>query len=175
MTRLSSLTFTTLLTIALIGCIDQNDETNRKNAENHFNQAFAYLGSFKATSDEKIKNELLKNAEVELKNALSIKPDFFKARMNLGVLYVTQGKLNLAEREYDKALEIDSNNANLLYNLAALNSLMGKEDVGLDYLTKSLKNGFKDIQLLKTDTDIQNLRSSKEFGTLLETHGIFIN
>ena len=53
----------------------------------------------------------MNHAVESYKRALTIKPDFLDAQINLGVILTELGKLNEAKSSLRKALSIDSNSA----------------------------------------------------------------
>ena len=149
-------------------------EKTEADAKAHFNQAFSYIGSAKATTKADEKERLFLNAEKEFTNALDKKPDYVDALLNRGVLYIAIGKANKAEEDLKKAVALDGSNAAIHYNLACLYSLTNKVDLATDSLDSALKNGFNDYDRLRSDPDLKNLRASKEFKQVLEKHKVFI-
>lgn len=159
--------FLSVLLFSLIGC--KNDDSQL-----HFNQGFSYLGSLEVASSEKQRDRLLENAEKEFSLAIKKNPQYFEAFLNRGAVYLTQGKFNKAEQDYLQASKLKPNDKSLNYNIACLYSKIEKIDLALDALEKSLESGFDDIERLRNDADLDNLRKNKEFNALLEKHKIFL-
>ena len=67
-----------------------------------------------------------KQAELELKKAISLNPKYANAYYNLAVLYMSKGKLKEAELELRKAIKHKSNFAIAHYNLGFILKDMGK-------------------------------------------------
>lgn len=113
------------------------------------------------------------NAVAEFKVAVeeSPSPD---AYANLGASYMQLGKLNLAMDALTKAEAMDPKHSLTLYNMTALHSLNGDEDLALEYLDRTLTSGFENYDSIRFDPDLQNLRGEPEFRSILEKHKVFI-
>ncbi len=58
-------------------------------------------------------------------------------------------------------------NINALYNLACTYALLGNKPQALDYLEKSIQNGYTNYQHIQSDTDLDNLRSEARYTSIL--------
>ena len=156
--------------------IESTNKTNEiiEKSNLHFNQALSYISSAQASDKRETKNKLLGNAEIELNKALEINPSFIEALLNRGVIYMNLGQFNKAEIDLKNGLNINSKNPEINYNLACLYSLTNKLDLAADYLDQALENGFNQIDSLRNDPDISQLRNTKEFRKILDKHKIFI-
>ncbi len=144
-------------------------------AKVNFNQAFSYIGSAQVATEKSARDKLFVNAEVELTNALNKSPDYVEALLNRGVVYMALGKLNKAEEDLKKAVALDKSNNAAQYNLACLYSVMKKVDLAADALDAALQAGFNDIERLRNDSDLAELRKSKDFRRVLDKNKIFLN
>lgn len=77
--------------------------------------------------------------------------------------------------EYKKGLELDleitsqsMDDPVAFYNLACSYSLMDQHDAAFTALDKAVTLGYHDIQHIKKDPDLQNLKSDSRFALLLE-------
>lgn len=156
--------------------LESTNKTNEiiEKSNLHFNQALSYISSAQASDKRETKNKLLGNAEIELNKALEINPSFIEALLNRGVIYMNLGQFNKAEIDLKNGLNINSKNPEINYNLACLYSLTNKLDLAADYLDQALENGFNQIDSLRNDPDISQLRNTKEFRKILDKHRIFI-
>ncbi len=84
--------------------------------------------------------------------ALSIDPDVFEHSSSYGVMLEER---NVQER------------AKYHYYLAKLYAKNGRNELALQYLRKSLEEGFKERKQLQTDPEFASLRDTKEFKDLL--------
>jgi tetratricopeptide (TPR) repeat protein len=145
----------------------------REKANVHFNQAFAYIGSAKAAIGPE-KAKLLENAEIELTNAIREDGEFADAFMNRGVVHMALGRMNKAEEDLRKSISLDPSKPDANYNLACLLSVSQRLDLAIDSLDMALRHGFSDVERLRNDPDLNNLRKTKEFRITLEKHKFFL-
>ena len=144
-------------------------------SQQHIKQAMMYVTLAKAnptTSTENIKNALAE-FDVAVKQEEQQGHCFAKAYMNRGLAYWLDKKLNLAEKDLVKASECDAKDPIIFYNLASYYSASNKADLALDPLNKALDLGFKDCDILRKDSDLNNLRKMPEFKRALEQHSLF--
>ena len=156
--------------------VDTAAETKKiaqEKAKVHLNQAFAYIGSAKAAMGPE-KKKLFENAEIEFTNAIQADAESSEAFMNRGVVYMALGKPNKAEEDLRKAIALKPNDSAAAYNLACLLSVTNRLDLAVDALDMALKNGFSDVERLRKDPDLNNLRLTKEFRSTLEKHKFFL-
>jgi len=85
------------------------------------------------------------------------------------------GELLTKDKQHQRALEIDSklrdlkpDDPTVLYNLACDYSLLNKKSLSLKALEESLKLGYRDIEYIFKDPDLENLRESKRFSQLID-------
>jgi tetratricopeptide (TPR) repeat protein len=112
-----------------------------------------------------------RNLEFELKfteRLIQDNPDYVDGLILLGELLTK-------DKQYQKALQVDSKLTALkpddpivFYNLACDYSLLNKKSLSLKALEESLNLGYRDIDYILNDPDLENLRSSKRFPQLLE-------
>lgn len=69
---------------------------------------------------------------------------------------------------YDKAFKIESENPSHLYNGACASSLAGNTTKAFQWLNLSIEKGWTNLKHLKSDTDLDNLHSKKEWGKTVE-------
>ncbi len=80
-----------------------------------------------------------KEAELELKKAISLNPKYANAYYNLAVLFIGQGNFKKAELELKKAIKLNANFANAHYNLGFILKDMGKFKEADSYNQKALE------------------------------------
>lgn len=69
---------------------------------------------------------------------------------------------------YEKAFKIESKNPSHLYNGACASALAGDTKKAFRWLNLSIENGWSNLRHLKSDTDLENLHSKKEWGKTVE-------
>ena len=129
---------------------------NLEKAETHLRQGLAYAGQ-----------KDFRNSELEFLKAIELCETYAEAHANLGVTYMGQNALNKAERSLQRALELAPKDSYVHYNLAAVYSLNGKTDLSLQALDDALENGFSEIDALRHDPDLKNVRQNPEFTKIL--------
>ena len=72
--------------------------------------------------------------------------------------------LELAER----ALGVDENEPDLLYNAACFYAKQGDSDRSLELLARAVELGWGDRDWLETDSDLDSLRADERFNALLK-------
>lgn len=99
---------------------------------------------------------------------LKKRPDFTPALTALGDAYTKSG-------DFKKGLEIDLRLSELRqddpvvqYNLACSYSLLGLIDDGFRVLKHAIALGYQDMNYLKSDPDLENLRKDTRFQKLFE-------
>lgn len=102
-------------------------------------------------------------AERVYKEALEIDSNYSRAHEGLGNACLNLNRLDEAEVHYRKAISLSPQAPDPYYNLACLYSRKGDQQVSMKWLTESLKKGFKDIELIKTDPDLKKLRETEIF------------
>jgi Tfp pilus assembly protein PilF len=155
----------------LVGCsttetvtvIEQKSLEPCEVATNHIQQGMAYAGQ-----------QDYDNSEKEYMTAIELCPSSVEAHSNLGVTYAQMGDFNKAERSVKKAVELNPTDATAKYNLAAVYSLQGKLDLSLEALDDALSFGFNNIEALRNDTDLDNVRRDQDYIKTLEKHRVFL-
>lgn len=132
-------------------------------AKQHFQQGMQYA----ARKD-------FQNAVGEFANAIKLYPAYAAAYSNRGVAYMQQKKMDLAEDDLKKAVELAPKDANNHYNLACWYSISKQAGKGLVALEAAFDNGFNDYGSLRKDPDLANLRKSADWQSTLEKHKIFL-
>lgn len=103
-----------------------------------------------------------------LEDVLGRYPDYYDCLMYLGNIYTTKGM-------YEKGLNVDVKLAELKpadplvhYNLACSHSLLGNTDAAINTLKKALDLGYKDVEHIERDHDLNNIRADKRYKELIK-------
>ena len=118
-------------------------------------------------ADSLVKNKEYQKAEELYNEAIKSEPGNNLAIYKLASLYYS-------EKKYDKAIKnylilAPHKNLRVLYNLACTYSLNNNKSEALKYLREAVENGFSQLSLLKTDTDLTNIRGEKRFIEILKS------
>lgn len=97
-----------------------------------------------------------------------------RSRGGLPWLYRGYCKLSLKRyaegiEDYKQAAAIDESNRGLAYyNICCGYSCLNKVDAAIEYLEKAVEAGWYDVNYLKTDSDLNNIRDDERFKAILE-------
>lgn len=127
-----------------------------------------------------------RRAVSQYKRALKLAPQQASIHSNLGTAYFARNKLDLAMQEFRIALQLDpeifehhstygvvlqersvQDRAKYHYWMATLYATQDRPDLAIQYLRKSLEEGFKDRQKLTEEPAFATLRELPEFKQLL--------
>lgn len=86
--------------------------------------------------------------------------------MREGIKHLEARNFERAEKSFKKVLKVDDTNRVALYNLACVYSLWKKLDLAFKYLEKSIRAGFRDLDHIDRDADLDNLRDDPRYKVL---------
>jgi tetratricopeptide (TPR) repeat protein len=121
------------------------------------------------------------------RKAIRLNPEIASFWSNLGTAYYSRGKFDDMFKAYARALELDpqvfehrgttgsemqdrsvADRARYHFELARMYAHAGKNDLAIQYLRKSLEEGYKDKDKLREVPEFAALRDTDEFKELLE-------
>ncbi len=108
-------------------------------------------------------------AGVSYQKALDLEPGSIPALRGLIYIYSEGGENEKALEYLDRLQKIRPNDADIYYNIACLNSRMGKTSEAIKWLRTAIEKGFKDRTLMSTDKDLNNIRSTSEYREIILT------
>lgn len=112
-------------------------------------------------------NQAAKTSVEVIERHLKWNPDDVRAlHLGAGSLIVL-GEVDRAKRWLRRALEIDSDDSILLYNVACNYATMGDVDDALHYLELAVANGMVNLAWISNDKDLDSLRPHRRFQSLL--------
>jgi tetratricopeptide (TPR) repeat protein len=79
------------------------------------------------------------------------------------------GRYAQVAASYELSLMIRDDNPVVWYNLACLRAQLGQKNDAMEALEKAVEKGFRNTELLATDTDLDPLRKRDDFKTLLSS------
>jgi tetratricopeptide (TPR) repeat protein len=129
----------------------------------------------------------------QYKKALAIQPDSASFYSNLGASYFARKDFEHATEAYSKAVQIDpeifdrtshtgiaaqmaspEDRAHYDFVLAKLYAKMGDRDHSLQFLRKSMEEGYKDVKAVYTDPEFADLRKDTRFAELMKAKPLAI-
>lgn len=102
---------------------------------------------------------------IEPGNAMALK-NLETAKKNQAVINAREAKILQAEREAQAKL----NDPQASYSLGRVYAFYGKKELAYEWLTKALKQGYKDIGYLRSDPALHSIRAERDFELLLRPH-----
>lgn len=130
-----------------------------------------YMGGLSPDLFKPIDTPIPSEAEVEIEmceQILRSNPDHFEALVLLGDAYTRRG-------DYAKGLEFDlrlskikPDNKLIRYNLACSYALTGEKEKALLCLNKAVELGYRDIEHLRQDHDLDGIKSDPRFQSLIK-------
>ena len=109
----------------------------------------------------------LDSALAQYKKALGIRPKSIAALNNLAMAYASEGNYEKALIQLEKIVELRPDNAAGYYNIACIYARQNKVAEAVSWLKKAIDKGFDNWKLLKTDKDMENIRGTKYYKTLI--------
>jgi tetratricopeptide (TPR) repeat protein len=94
---------------------------------------------------------------------VSLDPGYVEALNNLGVISIHEGDFEAAKENLEKAVRLNPRHVESYYNMACLYAIKGEPEQGLEYLKKAMSLDSNVREWARKDSDLKNLKSSKEF------------
>jgi len=129
----------------------------------------------------------------QYRKALAIEPDSASFYSNLGASYFARKEFEHATEAYTKAVQLDpeifnrtshvgiaaqmaspEDRAHYDYVLAKLYAKIGDRDRSLQFLRKSIEEGYKDVKAVYTDPEFADLRKDTRFAELMKAQPMAI-
>lgn len=102
---------------------------------------------------------------IEPGNAMALK-NLETAKKNQSATKVREAKILQAERE----AQVKPSDPQASYNLARVYAFYNKKELAYEWLTKALKQGYKDIGYLGSDPALNSIREERDFQLLLRPY-----
>jgi len=96
-----------------------------------------------------------------------LNPYTVAVRIHLGNSYLERGELDKARDQFQRGLLLEPKNSILHYNLACTYSRMKKIEEALNALERSVECGYRDVDWMEKDTDLDNLRDQARYKALV--------
>ena len=109
----------------------------------------------------------------EFETALAIEPGNAMALKNLEIAQKNQTVVKARETqilEAERTVQAKPNDPQASYNLARIYAFYGKKELAYEWLTKALKQGYKDIGYLGSDPALNSIRDERDFQLLLKPY-----
>ena len=100
--------------------------------------------------------------------AIQLFPNYSEAYHNRAQTYMKQGKIDEAILDFKRAISLNPDLVIDFYNLACAYSIKKDTTQALEYLDKAVRKGYKNIEKIQTDTDLDHIRNKPAFEDILE-------
>lgn len=87
---------------------------------------------------------------------------------SVGVDLLRLRKLDESLVAFQNAVKLDGKTSSALYNMACALSLKGDTKAAAQYLDRAVENGFDDVEKLKNDPDLRNVRNEVKLDRLIQ-------
>jgi tetratricopeptide (TPR) repeat protein len=118
----------------------------------------------------KVQNNKIDKSISELKDALIKNPNDLNKLTLLAEYYSLIGQYDNAIFYLKMGQKINPDNSGIYYNIACIYSKQNNQKESLIYLKLALSKGFNDLNLIKADPDLINIRNSSYVVELLKKH-----
>jgi tetratricopeptide (TPR) repeat protein len=108
-------------------------------------------------------------AAAAYEQVVGVNPNDGRHWLSYGLCLHSLKRYDDAIKAWTRSIELGFRPETGLYNLACANALAGRKDESLDWLGKALEAGFNQEEFLRTDSDLDSLRSDARFKKLLGT------
>jgi TolB-like protein/Tfp pilus assembly protein PilF/predicted Ser/Thr protein kinase len=134
-----------------------------------FYSAYSDLGTSYETLGNEEENKHVQQTLMDVyPRYLSQNPDDSRAHIFYAHSLAHLGKMNEAEKEAEKALELSPNDALMSYNVACLHARLGNKDLSIKYLNQAINSGYANYEWIKRDPDLNTIRNEPEYIELLK-------
>lgn len=110
------------------------------------------------------------NAIAQYEKAISFQPDLPEALYHLAKLHIKKNELSKALSLYEKVIALLPDNPGVYYNIACIYAKQNKPEESVVWLKKAVEKGFNDWNHIKTDSDLDNIRSSPYYKAFVKEH-----
>jgi len=106
------------------------------------------------------RKKMLEQKTLQLQVALKTDPDSIDILSALAAHYADQGRYEDAISNLKKAATLAPGNPGIYYNIACMYSRLNRVEESITWLELAIEKGFKNWSLLRTDHDLDNIRTT---------------
>jgi tetratricopeptide (TPR) repeat protein len=115
------------------------------------------------------KKKELDQALNQFSKALSLQPGFTSLdRDRISIVFDIKKKYEAKLAQFHQIIQRRPDNAAAAYHIACIYSRRGQSDDAIKWLNQSIQKGFNRWDLIKTDSDLNGIRSSQDFQVLVK-------
>ena len=125
---------------------------------------------YRALGKDDLRNDARARTLKVIERRLQTSPNDARALCFGSVNLLEAGETEKGMQWLERAKNALADDALNLYNVACVYSTIGEVDEALDCLEKSVRKGMAEIDWMKNDSDLDNVRDHPRFKVLLESH-----
>lgn len=95
----------------------------------------------------------------------------YRIHYRLGDAFAGKEMFEDAIMEYKISVRLKPDDPNAYYGLARVHSIKMEKEIAIDYLSKAVKNGFEDYEIMSTDKGLDNIRNDKRYKAIAAGKG----
>jgi Flp pilus assembly protein TadD len=141
---------------AAIDAFSKGVQTNPNDGKAYYNRGLAYAKTGKQ-----------EQAIEDFNKAIDLNPRYAMAYSNRGVIYLSRKEYEKAIEDFNMAIELDPLHPWAYYNKSCLYSLKNEVNKSCKWLKKAIEEGYDNWNHIRTDTDLNNIRSSDCYKNLM--------
>jgi tetratricopeptide (TPR) repeat protein len=104
-------------------------------------------------------------------HALRIDPTLVEAHNNIGIILFNLGKLYDALNHFESVIRLNPDyNPSIYFNIACVYARLSNIEESISWLRKATKMGYNNWDVIKTDKDLGNIRSSEGYKEIIKNH-----
>jgi len=96
-------------------------------------------------------------------------PDSTSLRWQRGLARIRLRMFEEAAQDFEFCYKAGFNKSVAAYNLCCAHSLLGRKDAAIRWLQKAVEGGWRGVEFLKNDSDLDNIRSDPRFQRILRS------
>jgi tetratricopeptide (TPR) repeat protein len=113
-------------------------------------------------------NGQMDKAQKEFQTALTIEPESIDVLNASAIVYVNKMQYQDAILTFKRLIDIQPENNIFHYNISCLYAIQNMENESIEWLTKAIANGYNNRDHLKNDKDLENIRHTPYFKSLVD-------
>ena len=113
-------------------------------------------------------NQAAERAIPVFERHVRLNSDDYKVRIQFAIVYLMANRNQEALAKAEQLSSVESLTGNVLYDLACVYLHLQANERGMAMLRKSVEKGYRDIELIRRDPDLDSLRGTTEFEELMK-------
>ena len=108
-------------------------------------------------------------AIAQYQKALSVQPESARVLNSLAVMHAVRGEYDNALSLLKKMAKLQPDNSDVSYSIACIFARQKKTETSVEWLKKAVEQGYENWKVLKTDENLENIRSTSYYKELIRS------